>query len=105
MYSKSFIDGFEEIRDLDQERQLELLEQARIAVFSKLGLGGRAVLYMALSVVLGFFITAVATTFTGLVFMPIWVVLGVYVSVLFYQRMMKGLLHRGLVSVLEEGVA
>ena len=101
MNTNRFVDSFDEIRDLSREDQLKILEQARWAAFSQLGLAGQSALYLVLTVVIGFIIAAVATAVTGLVLMPVWVGLSVLGSVLLYQRLMKGLLHKGLASVLK----
>ncbi len=100
MNTSQFVDSFEEIRELSAQDQLEILEKARIAAFSTLGLAGRAALYLLLTIVTAFIIAAVATSLTGLAFMPVWVGLGVWISLLLYQRLMKGLLRQGLLSVL-----
>ena len=100
MNTSQFVDSFGEIREMSSQDQLEILEQARIAAFSTLGLAGRAALYLLVTIVIGFIIVAVATGLTGLVFMPVWVGLSVWLSVLLYQRLMRGLLYKGLLSVL-----
>ena len=101
MNTSQFVNSFEEIRELNSDDQLEILEQARMAAFSKLNLAGRAAFYLLLTIVTAFIFAAGATALTGLVFMPVWVGVGVWVSLLLYQRLMKGLLRQGLASVLE----
>jgi len=54
-----------------------------------------------LTILVSFIVVVVASRYTGMAFMPAWVGLGSFVSVLLYQRSMKGLLHQGLASVLE----
>jgi len=100
MNTSNFVGSFEEIRALSEQDQLEILEQARYAAFTELRLGGRAALYLVLTILGGFIVVAMASRYTGMAFMPVWVGLGGLFSVLLYQRSLKGLLHQGLARVL-----
>ena len=101
MNTSNFVGSFEEIRALSEQDQLEILEQARHAAFTELRLGGRAALHLLLTILGSFIAVVMASRFTGMAFMPVWVGLGGLVSVLVYQRSLKGLLHKGLASVLK----
>lgn len=100
MNTSNFVGSFKEIRAMSEQDQLEILEQARYAAFTELGLGGRAALYLVLTILGSFIVVAMASRYSGMAFMPIWVGLGGLFSVLIYQRSLKSLLHLGLASVL-----
>jgi hypothetical protein len=101
MNTSDFIGSCEEIRDLSQQDQLEILEQVRIVAFSELKLGGQAVPYLVLILLIGVAVTFIATIFTTMLLLPIWIGLSVLASAFVYQRLMKKLLHKGLSSVLK----
>ena len=101
MNTHKYIGRFEEINDRSEQDQLALLERARYVAFTELKLGGRAALYVALTILVSFAMAVVAAYVTGLVFLPVWLGLSGFISFSLSQKMTKGLLHKGLSQVLK----
>ena len=104
MYTDQHIGKFHEISSLSLEAQSEILEKSRYEVVMNLGLSGKATLYMFACLIFGFLPCALLVIFTSLHFLVVSVILAFSIGGAFFLHnyLYKGLLHLGLVSVLNQ---